>query len=124
MGTTIMDEAQDKMEVNPDGSINANTSSATQTTFTTGAKSSIGTTAVQMTTSSVPVSFGVLVKAATANSGRVYVGSSDAVTNGSADATDGFELKSGEGILLEVDNANRLYVIASASGQKVFWVGI
>ena len=75
---------------------------------------------------STPVAYGVEVKAANANGGRVYVGLSAAVTANSADGTDGFELSAGETVFLPLamvpggDVAN-VWVIASASGQKVFW---
>jgi len=92
-------------------------------TFTTGAKSSIGTTAVRITTSDTYCAFGVLVKAAAGNTGIVYIGPSD-VTAGTADATDGVELSAGDAILIEVDNANKVYVIASAADQKVFWAAV
>lgn len=92
-----------------------------------GAKSSISTTATQLSTNSTklstPLSKGVLVKAASTNSGKLYVGLSD-VTNGSADATDGFELSSGESIFIETDRLDRIYVIASASSQKAFWAAV
>jgi len=88
--------------------------------FTTGAKSSISTSAVQITATDIKCVFGVLVKAAAANTGIVYVGTSG-VTAGSADATDGVELSAGDAVLIEVDNANKVYAIGSAAGQKVFW---
>jgi hypothetical protein len=91
--------------------------------FTTGAKSSIGTTAVQITTSDIKCVFGVLVKAASTNTGIVYVGPKG-VTAGTADATDGIELRAGEEIKIEVDNAKKVYVIGSATGQKVFWAAV
>jgi hypothetical protein len=95
----------------------------TLVSFDHGRKSSISTLAVQITTTSTPCGRGVLVKAANANSGKVYVGNSD-VTNDSADGTDGFELASGEAVVVEIDNANKVYVIGSAAGQKVFWVTV
>jgi len=91
--------------------------------LTTGAKSLIGTTAVQITTASIVCAFGVLVKAAKDNTGIVYVGQKG-VTAGSADATDGMELEAGDATFYEIDNANKVYVIGSATGQKVFWTAI
>ena len=92
-----------------------------------GAKSSIGTSQAQLSADPVvlatPLSKGVLVKAASANAGKIYVGK-DGVTNGSADATDGFELEGAESIFVETDWLDRVYVIASASGQKVFWAAV
>ena len=91
--------------------------------FTTGAKSSISTSAVQITATDIKCVFGVLVKAAAGNTGIVYVGPLG-VTAGTADATDGVELSAGDGFLIEIDNANKVYVIASAAGQKIFFVAV
>lgn len=88
--------------------------------FDHGAKSSIDTTAAQIVTAKTVCKRGVQVKAAAANTGRVYVGNSD-VTNGSADATDGFELSAGQGLFVPTQDASTVYVIGSAAGQKVFW---
>lgn len=92
-------------------------------TFDTGSKSAIGASALQLIVASVPTHFGVIIKAANGNTGTVYVGNAD-ITAGSADATDGFELGAGESITLEVDNANKVYVIGSAAGQKVFFATV
>lgn len=97
---------------------------AVQPTFSHGAKSSIGTTAVQMKASSVPANNGVMVKADSANSGKVYVGSSSGVTNGSSDTTDGFQLSAGDGVVITIDNANDIWLIGSAAGQKVYWIAL
>lgn len=95
-----------------------------EASFDNGAKSSIGTTAVQLTTSSITCGKGVVVKADASNSGFVYVGSSSSVTAGSADATDGFQIAAKEGVVVEVDNPNKIYVIGSAAGQKVYWLAV
>ena len=90
-------------------------------TFDHGRKSAIGTTAVQLTTITVHAARGVQIKAASANSGLVYVGNSD-VTADASDATDGFPLAPGEGLFLPVDDPSRIYVVGSAASQKVFFV--
>lgn len=92
-----------------------------QSSFDHGRKSSIGTSAVQITSTSTAAIIGVEVKAARTNSVRVFVGNSD-VTADSADSTDGMELGPGESVFIPVDNANKVYVIAeSGSSAKVFW---
>ena len=88
-----------------------------------GRKSSIGTSAVQMTSVSKKILNGVVVKASTSNSGIVYVGNSSGVTADVADATSGFELTPGESVRVEVSNINKIYLIASALGQKVYYWG-
>lgn len=92
-------------------------------TIRPGAKSAIGAAAVQILDEHIRCVFGVLVKAAKDNSGIVYVGRHD-VTAGSADATDGIELAAGDAVFIEIDNIHELYAIASAAGQKVFFIAI
>ncbi len=79
--------------------------------------------AVQLVSAASHLTKGVQIKAPETNSGVVYVGASG-VTADSADATDGFPLSPGEGLFVPVDDPSKLYVIASAAGQKVFWFAI
>lgn len=88
-----------------------------------GSNLDIDTTAEQITSTSFAAKFGVTVKAATGNTGTVYIGLSD-VTAGTTAATDGFPLEPGESITLPVNNPNLLYAIASANNQKVFWSAV
>jgi len=90
----------------------------------TGAKSSISTSAVALTSTSNPISYKVGIRAASGNSGTVYVGLSSSVTAGSSDTTDGFPLAAGEYTELTrsaVSDTTDVYLIASGAGQKVFW---
>lgn len=91
-----------------------------------GSKSSIGASAVQLTASDIPCLTGVIVKAAIDNTSgsKIYVGDSNAVTAGLADATDGFELAPGESITVPVDNANKIWVIGSTTSLKAFWLAV
>ena len=91
--------------------------------FAHESKSSIGTTAVQLTTSKDRLKRGMLIKAAAGNGGIVYVGSSSAVTAGDTDATDGFELSAGDSVLVEVNNPSIVFAIADGADQKIFWIG-
>jgi hypothetical protein len=81
----------------------------------------VGTTAVALASAYTLLNRGVQIKAAAANTGQVYVGNSD-VTNGSADATDGFELSARDGLFVPAQDLQGVYVIGSAAGQKVFWL--
>lgn len=92
--------------------------------FDHGRKSGVGTSAVQLAASSTPATRGVLVRAPHDNSGTVFVGSSTSVTADSADATDGLPLAPGESLLIKVNDANKVYVIANATGQKVFFLTV
>lgn len=82
-------------------------------------KSAIGTTAVQLTSTSNPAQTGVEVIASPSNSGTVWVGVSSSVTSGTADSTDGIPLAAGTSAFLYVSDANMIYAIGSAAGQRV-----
>lgn len=96
-------------------------SSEVVTAFTSGRNSDIDTSAEQLTTTSITASFGILVKAANANSGIIYVGPAG-VTANSSDSTDGIELAAGESVLVKVDNANKVYCIASVNNQSAYYL--
>ena len=79
----------------------------------------IDASAEQITTTSIAATKGVAVKAASTNTGILYIGNSD-VTAGTTAATDGFPLSAGESVTIPVNNANLLYAIGSAANQAVF----
>ena len=92
--------------------------------FTAGRKSSIGTTAVQITTSTIHAHRGVQVVAAAGNSVTVYVGTST-VTTDSADGTDGFPLAAGESVVIPIIDPSKIYVrAASGTTSKVFFITV
>lgn len=94
-----------------------------ENSFDHGAKSGIGASAVQLVSALTAVNRGVQIKAAAANTGKVYVGNSD-VTAGSADSTDGFELSAGQGLFVPTHDVSNVWVVGSAADQKVFWFGL
>ena len=98
------------------------------TTPVTGSKSSVGTSAVQLVGTSTPFSYYVLVKASSTNTGVVYVGFSSAVTHGTADATDGYELAAGAEVLIDAaaatGDASNIWLNASAVSQKVSFLAV
>tara|TARA_R110000744_G_scaffold33039_6_gene77016 strand:- start:633 stop:929 length:297 start_codon:yes stop_codon:yes gene_type:complete len=92
--------------------------------FVTGRKSSIGTSAVQLTATSIHASRGVQIVADSTNSVKVYVGIST-VTADSIDATDGFPLSAGESVVIPVIDPSIIYVRAvSGTTSKVFFVTV
>ena len=92
--------------------------------FTTGRKSSIGTSAVQLTTSTIHAHRGVQIVAGAGNTVTVYVGPST-VTPDSADGTDGFPLSAGERVGVPVIDPSTIYVrAASGSSSKVFFITV
>ena len=94
---------------------------APETSFDHGSNLDIDTTAEQITTTSMTANRGVIVVADPGNTGVVYLGNSD-VTAGTTDSTDGIPLNAGEGVFIEINNANKIYAIASAVDQKVFFL--
>lgn len=97
----------------------AEITSDNQPAFGHGSKT-VGVTAVQLTATSRETPRGITVKADSTNAGKVYVGGAG-VTARTADATNGFELTAGESKHLPVDNATKVYAIASETGQVVSW---
>lgn len=89
--------------------------------FTHGRKAAIGATAVALASQSRPATRGVQIKADEDNLGVVYVGMSG-VTALSAELTDGFPLEAGEGLFVPIDDANKVYVLASTNGQVVHYL--
>jgi hypothetical protein len=83
----------------------------------TFAKSSIGATAVQLT-STQDVTSWMYIKASASNVWIIYIGNST-VTAWSADATDWFELSAWEGVFIETNNPSLIYAIYSTTGGRV-----
>lgn len=88
--------------------------------FQTGSVT-VGTSKAQLTATSLKTKKGVLVKADVNNAGEVYVGPVS-VTAGSPDSTSGLQLSANDSVELEVADVSDVYVIASAAGQKVYWL--
>lgn len=97
-------------------------STSVQTALEHGSKASIGTTAVQLTTSSIPANNGVLIKASDNNAGVVYVGNSDVTASVAAPTTDGFPLNAGDSIFIEIDYADKIYLRADTASQVVSFI--
>lgn len=77
------------------------------------AQVTVGTSQAQLTATSTPVITTPIVKAQGDNTGIVYV-----IKQGAA-ITTGIPISAGEAVTVPVDNLNKIYLIASASGQKV-----
>lgn len=68
--------------------------------------------------SNTSLKFGVVVRADPSNTGNVYVGNSGVTTSS------GYLLAPGDAISIEIDNVNKVYVIADTANQKVYWIGV
>ncbi len=120
-----------KVRGNTDNTLIGNTADAMRVTnapFSAlaghGRKSAIGVSAVQLTADSIPTTKGVLVKAKASNTGIVAVGKDNTVTYNAADSTDGLDLDAKDAVVVPVDNANKVWLIGSASGQVVTWLAL
>lgn len=60
---------------------------------------------------------GVLIKAASTNTGIVWVGGDE------VDVDDGMPLEAGESFSFEVDNANAIYLLGDTVGDKLYYFG-
>jgi len=81
-------------------------------------QTTVGTTEVQLTSTSSKAVFGVLVVADDANTGIVYLGKKGVST------TTGLRLDAGDGVNIEIDDPSKIYLIATATGQKVQWISV
>jgi hypothetical protein len=81
-------------------------------------RTTVGITAAPITAAATQCSRGVGLKAATANSGTIYVGPAD-VTAGITPATDGWPLAAGDEIFLPLADPRTIYAIASAASQQL-----
>ena len=75
----------------------------------------VGTSAVQLPSTNDEV--GVTIKALAANTGKIYIGTSNAVTTAT-----GFELTAGQQINSQLVNANTLYAISDTAAQKICYI--
>ncbi len=81
----------------------------------------VGSTAVQLQVNPRELLTGVIVKADTANAGVVYVGFSSQI-DANASTKSGFPLAAGDSVPLTIDDISKVWVIASTSSQKVFFI--
>ena len=88
----------------------------------------ITTAATQLTNSAVTLFYGATVKAAAANTGKVYLGYANTVTALTSAANDGFELSAGEAYYIPknetgTNGLTNVYLIASTGTQTVTVIG-
>ena len=93
---------------------------ADSTGHTAGYNTDVDQAAEQLTTTSVRVHHGLIIKAAPANTGTVSVGYSNAITTTSAS----FPLAASEQVTVPVSDPSLVWVIASADNQAISWIGV
>ena len=77
----------------------------------------------QIITTDVKCENNVTIKAASGNTGTVYIGNSD-VTAATNTATDGYELAAGQSVVLKINNVKNVYAIGSVNPQTVYWIAV
>lgn len=82
----------------------------------------VGTSAAQINSGSISSTIGIQVRSSTANSGKIYIGSSSSVTAGTNASTDGFLLLSGESLMIPTNNVNLIYAISDTASQTLFFL--
>lgn len=85
---------------------------------------SVGLTAVRLTTNDNQIRRGILVKQKNTDTGNVFVGFTSDVTPGTVPTTDGFELGGGQSVQIDIDNANKIWLIADTASQTIYWVAL
>ncbi len=81
-------------------------------------QTAIGVAATQVTNVYNELWFGLVLKADDDNAGSIYIGDATVTT------LTGFRLTAGQGMVMEVDSASRIYGIASIPAQKLYYIGI
>lgn len=95
----------------------------TRSTFYHGLNDDIDQVEEQICGDSRIVKIGVLVVAHKDNAGIVYVGKKGVLTDATP-AFAGIPLAAGDSVVIEIDNLNKVYVIASVDNQKAFFLAI
>ena len=90
--------------------------------FSTGSKTSIGTTAVPITTRELNASRGVQIMASTTNSVTVYIGPKGVTAGTSSADTDGYPLAAGEAVVVPVIEPSKIYAIPASSTDAISYM--
>jgi hypothetical protein len=81
----------------------------------------VGTSAVQMSSSTTILKSGVNIKSHQQNSGKIYIGGNNQVTK-DTEANGGYPLSAGEEMFLECKSPNMVWVIGDATGLTACFV--
>jgi len=80
---------------------------------------SVGTAAQRVASLGAKACFYVLVRAAAANSGTIYVNDTAQVAS-----THGFHLAAGEEVKIQIDSIDKVWVIGSGADQAYSWLNV
>ena len=87
--------------------------------FITGSKTSIGTTAVQITAVTTNAQRGVQIVADATNTISVFIGPSTVTAGTSSATTDGYPLAAGESIVVPIIEPSKIYAVTASSTAKI-----
>jgi len=105
-----------KLVVNADGSINTNSIAHTSTDLEGKGEITVGTSPIQLSFSGKTESISIQSDPES-NTGYIYVGKSDVLSNGSNSIQ---KLDLGETLIIDFDDdTNSIYVVATVASQKV-----
>ena len=88
--------------------------------FMYGTFLNVGTGAGLLQNTSFLTRVGVQIKALNANTGNCFVAVNSNVTATGSAA--GFQLGGGDGVLVPIDNLNRIHIIANVTSQDLAWM--
>lgn len=85
------------------------------------------TSAGKLADNPVALATGLLIKADDANTGQIYIRYDEDASTVTADAgntTSGFRLNAGQGVLIDIDTPDKVWLIASGAGQDYVAIGV
>lgn len=85
----------------------------------TGRKSSISDTPVRLTEIDLKADVGIQVLSDKNNGGQLWLGIRDDITVDTADATDGFPIDPGQGLLMPVRNIRDIFVVSPSGLTQI-----
>lgn len=120
----ILTAAPGGMSNQLESDVNGNLKVAGTTNSFTSKSVTVGLTAAQISPLSYQAIYGVQLRSASSNTGKIYIGNSLSVTALTAPATDGFVLTAGDGLFLPLSNVNLIYAISDTAAQILFFLVI
>ena len=90
--------------------------------FSTGSKTSIGTSAVAISSIGTNAKRGIQIVADPNNTVIVYVGTSSVTAGSSAATTDGYPLQPGDTVVLPVIHPSEVYAITASSTATIHFM--
>jgi hypothetical protein len=113
--TAIISTINDRLA---NGTVTVKISEITKPTTLYSGNKDVTTTSSLLVLTSTRIKSGVHLKAPVTNTATIYVASGSSASA----SIGGFPLEPGESLYLEIDNLNKIYVVASTTGQKINYI--